>query len=376
VGRRSNVGTLLAALAVMAATALGSAPPVPAATTWLCRPPAHPGPCRDTLKTTIQSAGGTSTVSNPKLARKPAIDCFYVYPTVSPQETVNANREKDAELTAIAHQQASRFSQRCRVFAPVYRQLTLKGIFDATDEQVAEGSKIAYRDVLAAWREYLEKDNKGRGVVLIGHSQGTFVLRRLIADVVDDKPAVRRRIVSAILLGGDVEVRRNKGVGGDFEHLPACRSAGQTACVIAYSLFDDAPPEGSRFARAAGDDNEVLCTNPASLADNERRPLTTFARTEPFPGLLGAGLRVLYGGDPPTAPTAWVRPAERYSGRCRSVGGATFLDVEPIGNARKLNASPDAGWGLHLADVNLPLGQLVDVVRTQAKAYAKQAAGR
>ena len=49
----------------------------------------------------------------------------------------------------------------------------------------------AYADVREAWRTYLRKYNHGRGVVLIGHSQGSFVLRQLIAEEIDRKPAVR-----------------------------------------------------------------------------------------------------------------------------------------------------------------------------------------
>ena len=37
-----------------------------------------------------------------------------------------------------------------------------------------------YADVLDAWREYLARDNRGRGVVLLGHSQGTRMLRQLL----------------------------------------------------------------------------------------------------------------------------------------------------------------------------------------------------
>ena len=61
--------------------------------------------------------------------------------------------------------------------------------------------------------------------MIIGHSQGTFVLRRLIAREIDGK-AVSRRLVSAILLGGNVLVRRGSNVGGDFRRIPACRSLG------------------------------------------------------------------------------------------------------------------------------------------------------
>ncbi len=58
--------------------------------------------------------------------------------------------------------------------------------------------------MLAAWRDYLAHDNHGRGVVLIGHSQGAYVLRHLVKTVIDRSPAQRRLLVSAILLGGQV----------------------------------------------------------------------------------------------------------------------------------------------------------------------------
>ena len=61
--------------------------------------------------------------------------------------------------------------------------------------------------------------------MLIGHSQGSFVLRSLIAKDVDPKPAVRNQLVSAILMGGNVLVKKGTDIGGDFKHIPACHSA-------------------------------------------------------------------------------------------------------------------------------------------------------
>jgi hypothetical protein len=59
----------------------------------------------------------------------------------------------------------------------------------------------AYGDVRDAWRTYLRKFNRGRGVVLIGHTQGTFMLRELVKREIDRKPAARRRLISGLLLG-------------------------------------------------------------------------------------------------------------------------------------------------------------------------------
>ena len=132
---------------------------------------------------------GTSTVSTPARqpnARRP-VDCFYVYPTVSNQLTPTATKAKDPEIISIAKYQAARFSTRCRIFAPVYRQATFPGILALPLGSMETG----YADVLQAWRSYLARDNHGRGVVLIGHSQGTIMLRQLIRKEIDPKPALR-----------------------------------------------------------------------------------------------------------------------------------------------------------------------------------------
>jgi alpha-beta hydrolase superfamily lysophospholipase len=87
--------------------------------------------------------------------------------------------------------------------------------------------RTAYADVHAAWRDYLRRYNHGRPVVLIGHSQGTLVLRQLVAREVDAKPRVRALLVSALLLGGNVLVAQGRETGGDLRHVPACRSPRQ-----------------------------------------------------------------------------------------------------------------------------------------------------
>jgi len=52
-----------------------------------------------------------------------------------------------------------------------------------------------------------------------------------------------------VLLGGNVLVREGGDRGGDFQHLRACRSRAQLGCVIAFSTFNETPPNPSRFGR-------------------------------------------------------------------------------------------------------------------------------
>src|SRR3954454_6796470 len=129
-----------------------------AATTWLCKPGASPNPCLGSLRTTVIDPSGRSHVETPRNAKKPPIDCFYVYPTVSDDRSENSDLSIDPEETAIAQYQASRFSQRCRVFAPMYRQLTLQGL---SGTPPAAALLTAYGDVLAAWKEYMRRFNRG-----------------------------------------------------------------------------------------------------------------------------------------------------------------------------------------------------------------------
>jgi hypothetical protein len=219
--------------------------------------------------------------------------------------------------------------------------------------------------------------------VLVGHSQGTFVLRRLLRAEIDPRPAVRRQLVSAVLLGGNVLVKQGKDRGGDFQHVPACTAPAQAGCVIAYSTFNETPPSNPRFGRPppapdpvtglpGGPGLEVVCNNPASLGANRPVGAETLFPGKPFPpGFIALGITQLYGGPQPSAPTPWQQPADRYTGRCERSNGANVLMVRPIGNARRLNPSPDDTWGLHLVDVNLALGDLQRAVAAQARTYLR-----
>ena len=85
------------------------------------------------------------------------------------------------EELSVIRAQFARFGSQCRVYAPLYRQVTLTALraFMAGRPTTAD-RLLPYNDVLDAWNYYLEHDNNGRGVVLIGHSQGSFVLMDLI----------------------------------------------------------------------------------------------------------------------------------------------------------------------------------------------------
>ena len=61
-------------------------------TVWLCRPGIKNNPCDSSLTTTVVHPDGRKTTQRSSAAKDQHVDCFYVYPTVSAQPTVNANR--------------------------------------------------------------------------------------------------------------------------------------------------------------------------------------------------------------------------------------------------------------------------------------------
>jgi len=364
-------GAIAAGASTAGATGAGSATrPLHAAsgTVWLCNPNQVADPCTTSrAATAVTGQGSTSATLARTSPRATRFDCFYVYPTVSTESGVNADLTVQAAERAAAIVQASRFSQRCTVWAPMYRQITVSGLARAT--KAAEA--IAYGSLLASWKDYLAHDNHGRPIIFIGHSQGSAMLIKLLQTQVDPSPSLRKRMVSAILLGGNVQVPTGRVVGGTFRNIPACGSASQTGCVIAYSSFGSPPPADSLFGRAgqgvslqSGQGGEasqqVVCVNPVTFSSRVGSLLPFFwSATNPTPGV-----RVL---------TPWVTFPGLYTAQCRRSDGASWLQVTatPAPGDRRPTVTASLGplWGYHLNDVNLALGNLVSDVGLEEAAY-------
>lgn len=333
---------------------------------WLCRPDLDDDACATDLDATAVRADGTLEVEPFTPAADPPIDCFYVYPTVSSDPGANSDLVPDDPEVDTVRIQAARFARECAVYAPVYRQGTVRALF-SDDPDLQPDFALAYADVLDAWKHYLANDNHGRGVVLIGHSQGAAMLARLIAEEIDPDPARRAQLVSALLIGTAISVPEGGDVGGDFADVPACRASDQTGCVVSYASFRSTapPPPDSRFGRPRDGEGVALCTNPAAL-DGGPAELTPY-----FP----SSVDVL--SDPDAVPeitTPWVTFPGLLRAECVERDGFSYLEVTVQADPADPRVDDIDGdltppWGLHLVDVHLALGDLVDLVGAQAGAY-------
>jgi hypothetical protein len=352
---------------------------------WLCRPDKD-DVCDHGLDATVVRADGSTRLERFHAATDPRIDCFYIYPTISTDPGGNSDLipGADQELFVVG-QQAARLGAVCRVFAPVYRQVTLTALTARlAGQNVPVDAQLAYNDVLDAWKHYIANDNHGRGVILIGHSQGASVLTQLIKNEIDPSPELRGRLVSAMLLGTSLQVPIGKDVGGDFANVPLCHRASQTGCVITYGSFRATapPPSNSLFGVSRGPGLQAACTNPAALGGG-RGALKSYLPTD------GKSLPIL-----PAVMPQWVDPALGVDittnfvtlpgfleAQCAEHDGFVYLAIDVEGNPADPRIDDIHGadltpeWGLHLIDVNEAMGNLVDIAATQSHAYCGKSRG-
>ena len=357
----------VAASAGTATRAVGAA----SDTVWLCRPGRAGDPCAFNTAATSVAADGTKSTPAAVIAPEAHnFDCFYVYPTVSREPGDNANLAIQPAEVGAAVVQASQFSQVCNVWAPMYRQVTTAGLLNGGAFKPSVIA-TAYNSLLSAWRDYLAHENDGRPVVFIGHSQGAAMLIKLLRAQVDPSPTLRKRMVSALILGGNVQVPQGADVGGTFRNIPACRSASSTRCVIAYSTFGATPPADAIFGRpgqgvslqsgqTTKSAQQVVCVNPATFSAQAGALEPYFISSASNGRSLGVT-------------TPWVTFPGLYTAQCEQQDGATWLQVTTTaapGDPRPtVTDSLGPAWGYHLQDVNLALGNLVADVASQEAAY-------
>ena len=362
---------------------------------WICRPDTD-DPCDTNMDATVLNADGTTEVEKFVVDPDAPIDCFYVYPTISQDPGANSdlNASPNQEVLTVRNQVA-RLGSQCRVFAPVYRQVTLTALVGriqgdaAAADAMTAARETAYADVLDAFSTYMANDNDGRGFILIGHSQGAGILNRLIAEQIDPNEDVRELFVSAFLGGSSVSVPAlDAVVGGDFTNIPLCESEEQVGCVYTWASFRSTapPPANTLFGRPRDGEGFAGCVSPASPSGGTSALHAYFPARRNVSILAGddIGTDVPDGSDPNALwidpkvakiDTAFVVVPGLVDGKCVAKDGVNWLEVTVNADPATPRADDISGdltpeWGLHLVDMNLVMGDMVDLVAAQTDAFA------
>lgn len=189
-----------------------------------------------------------------------AADVFYLYAGTNWLLRWNAPIDHPVVTTLVdgpyMEQFASVFSGCCRIYAPRYRQEAILRPEGAAAER-QRALDVAYADVRAAFRHYLEHWNDGRPVVVAGSQSGGRHALRLLIDEFAGKP-LREQLVAAYLAGAHVDAAARVALGD----LPICDDAEQTGCFNVWNAH-------GRQAWGQLEPQDAACVNPLTWRADE-----------------------------------------------------------------------------------------------------------
>ena len=337
---------------------------------WLCHPGKKDDACSIDLTATEIAADGSTRTLPFTPAAEPAFDCFYIYPTVSFDVTPNSDMIAGPEELSVIANQFARYGETCRLFAPMYRQTTLLELQkQMTTGQTTADDAMRYADVIDSWNDYLANENDGRGVVLIGHSQGASMIYQMLEnDIVGS--AAQDKLIAVHAIGYETVIDPETDLASG---LPVCTSGSQVGCLVSFASFrEPTPPSVESFFGKSQDGKRAVCTNPTRL-NNDNGDLKAFmprqslgrlkpndygvAVDTPFvslPGLLTAACQSNETHD-------WLAVsihADPADSRADDIPGDLVFDGKVV-----------ADWGLHLVDMNLAMGNLVELAKLEGQAW-------
>lgn len=166
-------------------------------------------------------------------------DVFYVYP-VSRQGGGNEpslcpidHPEMVATAKIVYQLQATAFDSLANVYAPFYRQLDAQSVMRAGGGLKRDNllDSTSGADITAAFDYYIKHFNNGRPFVIVGHSLGAMLVKRLLFTYMKEHPEVYKRMVAAYVIGysiTDREIAQNK-------HVKFAKEEDDTGVVISYN---------------------------------------------------------------------------------------------------------------------------------------------
>ena len=172
---------------------------------------------------------------------------------------------------------ASPFNRSAEIWAPRYRQAAL-GAFLVDRPEAGMALEVAYGDILQAFDHFTRAVGKDRPIVLAGHSQGAYHLRRLVQDRIAGTP-LAGQIAAGYVIGWPVSPQHDLPEMG----LPACSDPNQTGCIMSWLSFAEPADFGQLlriYATKPGLDGEqvgehdFLCTNPLTGTTGGEAPAT------------------------------------------------------------------------------------------------------
>jgi hypothetical protein len=235
----------------LSASAIAQIPDYNLSQNWMCHPVLKTMDVarQYELKLTVLNSDTTHKIDTIyPLYTDTLVDIFYMYPTIN-MDMAKGNTAIENIDRAVAEfvfrEQAGIYAQYGRVFAPYYKQATI-GVFmmhnlsEPEKLELADYFETAYKDIEAAFDNYIQNYNKGHKIILIGHSQGSDMMRFLLHRRFDNNPVLKSQLVVA-LSGGEPNYAATDGsrTGGSLEHIKTLDSSLplESGCIISWRSY-------------------------------------------------------------------------------------------------------------------------------------------
>jgi hypothetical protein len=181
-------------------------------------------------------------------------DVFYVHPTtyMDTGDGMNAslnNKKANVGARRAFERQATAFRNSCNIYAPRYRQASIK-VLTMSEKERAKYLAVGMKDAVKAFKYYLKHYNKGRPYILASHSQGSQVVRDFLikhGNLIDKK-----RLIAVYAVGYTFTAEDLKKIG-----LPLAVKADQTGGIITWNTI-------GKNGKSPVINPGALCVNPLS----------------------------------------------------------------------------------------------------------------
>ena len=215
------------------------------------------------------------------------VDVFLICPTVDTRSETNSfdlNDNLKASFLYALDMEKGIYEEAGRLFSPYYRQMSMNA-YKLPEAERAAAQEIAYEDVSAAFRWYLDHENGGRGLVLAGFSQGA--LKEYYGGESTEAEALRENLVAVYAIGWSA----TEDMTAAYPQIAPAQGETDTGVVISFDCEDGTLTD--TLVIPAG--KKALSINPlnwktdSTIADksmNLGAVMSTGA--EPIPSLCGA----------------------------------------------------------------------------------------
>ncbi len=164
------------------------------------------------------------------------VDVFLICPTVDTRSETNSfdlNEKLKGRFITALDMEKGIYEETGRLFSPYYRQMSIKAYKLPADEY-EKAKQVAYADISAAFRWYLDHENNGRGLILAGFSQGAEMCLELLKEYYGgdsaEAKALRDRLITVYAIGWTV----TKDMTDQFPQIVPATGEKDTGSVVSF----------------------------------------------------------------------------------------------------------------------------------------------